>query len=293
MKLNRRNFVKLGAAAGATAASVNGMSVFADAMELSLGGKSVSEQGAERKKVPYTCLTCNVEDGGIAFIENGKIVKLEGNPEHPGNRGKLCAKGNAGWQHVYDPSRILHPLKRVGKRGEGKWKRITWEEALDEVAGKINDAIKKDPNSVALHWGRDRTHGAMGRFQNAIGSATGLNHTANCEASKKVGMETTWGPDIEVPDFANTKYIINFGSNVAEAGYFHNPYIQRVAHGKVANKAKMVTFDVRLSNSAGFADEWIPVFPGTTHTTLPGFIRPCGSKACLILRISSISSALL
>lgn len=263
MKLNRRNFVKLGTAAGAAAASVNGMSVFANAMELSLGGKSVSEQGAERKKVPFTCLTCNVEDGGIAFIENGKIVKLEGNPEHPGNRGKLCAKGNAGWQHVYDPSRILHPLKRVGKRGEGKWKRITWEEALDEVAGKINDAIKKDPDSVALHWGRDRTHGATKRFMNAIGSATRLNHTANCESSKKVGMETTWGPDIEVPDFANTQYIINFGSNVMEAGYFHNPYAQRIAHGKVGNKAKMVTFDVRLSNSAGFADEWIPVFPGT------------------------------
>jgi len=263
MKLDRRNFVKLGASAGAALAASNGMSVFSNAMELSLGGKSVNEKGVERKVVPYTCMTCNMEDGGLAYLENGKIVKLEGNPEHPGNRGKLCAKGNAGFLHAYDPARILYPLKRAGKRGEGRWKRISWEEALNEVAGKINQAIKKDPDSVAIHYGRDRTHGTISRFLNAIGSSTGLNHTSVCESSKKVGMETTWGPDIETPDFANSNYILNFGSNILEAAYFHNPYAQRVAEGKVGNKAKIVTLDTRLSNTAGFSDEWIPVFPGT------------------------------
>jgi anaerobic selenocysteine-containing dehydrogenase len=76
-------------------------------------------------------------------------------------------------------------------------------------------------------------------------------------------MEPTWGPDIETPDFANTKYILNFGSNIMEAAYFHNPYAQRVTEGMAENKAKLVTFDVRLSNTAGRSDEWIPVFPGT------------------------------
>ncbi len=261
MKISRRGFMKIGAATGA-ALAISKSSVLQSA-EFAAGGKSVSVAGKEREKVPYTCLTCNIEDGGIAYLEDGRIVKLEGNPEHPGNRGKLCAKGNAGWQHVYDPDRLLYPLKRTGKRGEGKWKRITWEEALDEVASKVQAAVDSDPGTVAFHYGRNRMHGAIERFMKAIGSNTIFNHTALCESSKKIGMEPTWGPDIETPDFAHTNYILNFGSNVLEAAYFHNPYAQRVAEGKAVNKAKMVTFDVRLSNSAGFSDEWIPVFPGT------------------------------
>jgi len=262
MKLNRRKFLQVGAATGvAIAASGN----VAKAMELTPGGKNVSKKGVERKKVPYTCLTCNIEDGGIAYVENDRIVKLEGNPKHPGNRGRLCAKGNAGLLHVYDPERVLYPLKRVGKRGEGKWKRISWDEALNEVAGKIRAHIQSDrPRSeIVFKYGRNRTHGFIDRWMNALGSPTTINHTSVCEASKKIGMQPTWGPDIETPDFKNTKYIINFGSNILEAAYFHNPYAQRIMDGIGGNKAKMVTFDVRLSNTAAKSDEWHPLFPGT------------------------------
>jgi anaerobic selenocysteine-containing dehydrogenase len=96
-----------------------------------------------------------------------------------------------------------------------------------------------------------------------LGSNTIVNHTSTCESSKKIGMEPTWGPDIETPDFENTKYIINFGSNILEAGYFMNPYSQRLMDGLVDGKAKLVTFDVRLSNTAAKSDEWHPIFPGT------------------------------
>jgi len=261
MQLNRRKFIKLGVAAGAAlAASKSGV---LSAKGFASGGKSVSQSGKKRTSKPYICMTCNIEDGGIAYMEGGRIVKLEGNPEHPGNRGKLCARGNAGFLHAYDPCRLLYPLKRVGKRGAGKWKRVTWKAALDEVAGKIDAAIQKDPNSFAIQAGRDRTHGAKSRFAKACGTDSVWNHTSVCESSKKVGMEHTWGPDIEVPDFAHSKYILNFGGNVLEASYFHNPYAQRISEGVNNNKAKMVAFDVRLSNTAGFADEWIPIFPGT------------------------------
>ena len=125
-----------------------------------------------------------------------------------------------------------------------------------------------------LKYGRDRTGGAIGRFMQTLGSATVLNHTSVCESSKKIGMQPTWGPDIETPDFANTKYILNFGSNVMEAAYFHNPYAQRVTEGRVDNNAKLVTFDVRLSNTAGRSDEWIPVLPGTDGAVALAH-RPC------------------
>lgn len=262
MRFNRRKFLKFGAAAGAALAA-SGKPLHA--MELAVGGASVNKKGKKRKAVPYTCLTCNMEDGGIAYVEGNRIVKLEGNPKHPGNRGKLCAKGNSGWLHVYDPERILYPMKRAGKRGEGKWKRISWDAALNEVAGKIRDHIKsgKPRNEICFKYGRNRTHGYINRWMHALGSNSIMNHTSICESSKKIGMEPTWGPDIETPDFRNTKYILNFGSNIYEAAYFMNPYAQRIVDGVSGNKAKLVTFDVRLSNTAAKSDEWIPVFPGT------------------------------
>ena len=262
MRLDRRSFVKLGMSTSAALAAFAKMGSKATAMELKQTG-SISPTGKVNQEIPYTCLTCNVEDGGIAYVENGRIRRLEGNPEHPGNRGKLCAKGNAGFLHVYDPYRIMTPLKRVGARGAGQWKRVSWDEALNEVAGKIRAALDEDPNTVCFHFGRNRTHGFISRFMDALGSDTVLNHTSICESSKKVAMEHAWGPDIETPDFAHTKYILNFGSNIAEAAYFHNPYIQRITDGIRNSHAKLVTFDPRMSNTAAISHEWVPLIPGT------------------------------
>ncbi|WP_131109690.1 molybdopterin-dependent oxidoreductase [Sulfuricystis thermophila] len=260
-KVTRRTFLKVSAATGTAAATAPRL---LQAMENELGGKDFGPvTGAERQAIPYTCHVCNIQDGAIAYVENGRIVKLEGNPEHVSTRGRLCAKGNSGMWYTYNPDRVLYPLKRVGARGEGKWKRITWDEALTEIAQKLDAALKEDPNTIMLKWGRDRTGGALVRFMHTLGSDSTMNHTSVCESSKKVGLEPSWGPDIETPDFANTKYVLNFGSNVLEASYFHNPLSQRVTEGRIDNHMKIVTFDVRLSNTAGFSDEWIPVHPGT------------------------------
>ena len=261
VKLDRRTFLKVSAVTGTAAAVAPRL---LKAMEQELGGKDIDPVTlVERKAIPTNCHVCNIQDGAIAYIENGRVVKLEGNPEHVSTRGRLCAKGNSGMWYSYDPDRILYPLKRVGARGEGKWKRITWDEALTEIAQRLDAALKEDPNTIMLKWGRNRTGGTLERFMKTLGSATVLNHTSVCESSKKVGQEPTWGPDIETPDFANTKYVLNFGSNVLEAAYFHNPLSQRIAEGRVDNRMKIVTFDVRLSNTAGYSDEWIPVFPAT------------------------------
>ncbi|ROR31963.1 molybdopterin-dependent oxidoreductase [Inmirania thermothiophila] len=271
LKISRRNFLKLGGAvAGASGLTLGSRRL--KAMEQDLGGRDYSAvTGAERKAVPYTCLTCNIEDGGVAFVENGRIVKLEGNMDHPNTRGKLCAKGNSGWLHVYDPDRIMTPLMRTGKRGEGKWRRISYDEATSIVAKKLREVIDRsirehDPgirNEIVFKWGRNRTGGAIKRFMHALGSNSLVNHTNICESSKKVGLEPAWGPDIESCDWANTKYILNFGSNILEAAYFMNPNAQRCVDGVVGNKAKIVTFDVRMSNTAGWSDEWHAPYPGT------------------------------
>ena len=261
--VSRRTFLQVSGGTGVAAATASAPRLL-NAMENNLGGKDIDPVGAvERRAVPTNCHVCNIQDGAIAYLENDRVVKLEGNPEHVSTRGRLCAKGNSGMWYSYDPDRILYPLKRVGARGEGKWKRITWDEALAELTQKLDAAIKEDPNTIMMKYGRNRTGGTLDRFMQTLGSATVVNHTSVCESSKKVGMEPTWGPDIETPDFANAKYVLNFGSNVLEAAYFHNPLSQRITEGRIDNQMKIVTFDVRLSNTAGFSDEWIPVFPGT------------------------------
>jgi len=112
MDITRRNFIKLGMAAG-SAAAVGGTGSFAEAADPELGGRGVHVKddrvsGEEWDKVvPYTCLVCNIEDGGLAYIKNGRVKKLEGNDKHVSTRGRLCAKGNAGIGHLYDPDRIL------------------------------------------------------------------------------------------------------------------------------------------------------------------------------------------
>lgn len=268
--VSRRSFLKL---SGATAVIAGGIGTTRlTAMEQALGGAGYSPVSGEAlTAIPYTCLACNIEDGGIAYVENGRIVKLEGNLDHPSTRGKLCAKGNSGFLHVYDPDRIMTPLLRTGARGEGAWRRITYDEATSLLADRLRAVILRARetgddailNEIVFKWGRNRTGGGVKRFMHAMGSNAMVNHTNICESSKKVGLEPSWGPDIESCDWANTKYILNFGSNILEAAYFMNPNSQRLVDGVVGNKAKMVTIDPRLSNTAGYSDEWLAPYPGT------------------------------
>jgi anaerobic selenocysteine-containing dehydrogenase len=94
--------------------------------------------------VPTICFNCEAACGLLAYVdkETLQIRKLEGHPLHPGSRGRNCAKGPATLNQVHDPERILYPLKRIGKRGEGQWQRVSWDEVLDDIAGRIRQALR-------------------------------------------------------------------------------------------------------------------------------------------------------
>ena len=129
-KLTRRRFMKFGAAGASALAVERSLGILSDAMELDIGGKQVSRTtGKLRKAVPTTCLNCYARCGILGYVENGRIVKLGGNPKHPNSRGRMCAKGHGGLNLEYDPERILQPMRRRGRRGEGKWEANSWEEA--------------------------------------------------------------------------------------------------------------------------------------------------------------------
>ena len=138
--LDRRNFMKLAAASSAilAAGALETQPALAGTIKLQAGGRDFSPKtDKERKAIPSSCWQCVTRDSIIGYVEDGRLVKIEGNPNSIRTQGVLCAKGQAGMDQVYFPDRILYPMQRVGKRGEHKWKRISWDAALDLLASKL------------------------------------------------------------------------------------------------------------------------------------------------------------
>lgn len=211
------------------------------------------------------CQLCSTVCGITGHVKDGRIIKVEGNPHDPNSRGRLCARGQAALNHQYHPERLLHPLKRVGKRGEGKWQRITWEEAYRELADRLI-AVRASgrPEEFAFHQGRNRTPDATDRFLSAFGTNTALNHRGLCSAGRRAAALTyLFEADWDLGDYEHSKYILNFGSNMFEAHQGHVAGAQRIQRGRFENGARLVTFDVRMSNTAGNSDEFFMPAPGT------------------------------
>ncbi|MBT3980631.1 MAG: molybdopterin-dependent oxidoreductase [Bacteriovoracaceae bacterium] len=166
-------------------------------------------------------------------------------------------------------------MKRVGARGAGKWKRITWDQALDEVGGWMAELKKKGKEEeLAFHYGRMKGSSSKiikSYFLPAFGTKTIMGHTSICEGSKWVGQEMVWGKHYDSWDVENTKLIINFGSNVMAAHTNHIPVVSRLSKS-LSEGVKMYTFDVRLSETAAKSTEWIPVKPGTDSAVMLAMI---------------------
>ncbi|MFQ5753081.1 MAG: molybdopterin-dependent oxidoreductase, partial [bacterium] len=257
----RRDFIKLSALFGA----LGSIGKLLGNASSQTGTKAYSIPGKKREVIPSSCWQCVSRDAIVCRVEDGRLVKIEGNPKSIRNRGKICAKGQAGINQVYDPDRILYPMKRMGKRGEGKWKKISWDEALEELAGKLAKLRDEGhPEKFMFHYGRMKGSDSkiVKNFLTAYGTKTIGNHTSICEGGKWTGQELIWGKHYDVWDFENTNLIVNFGSNFLEAHTSHVQAAQRAINA-LANGVKMYTFDVRLSNTAAKSTEWLPIKPGT------------------------------
>ena len=217
------------------------------------------------EQVRGLCQLCSTICGIVGHIKDGRLIKIDGNPNDPNSRGKLCSRGQAGLNHQYHPERLLYPMKRVGKRGSGKWKRITWEEAYSEIATRMKAVRESDnPHEFGFHQGRSRSKDIVAAFLNSFGTKTHLNHRGLCSAARRAANLTgIFESDWDLGDYENSKYILNFGSNMFEAHQGHIPGAQRIQRGRFHNGAKFVTFDVRMSNTAGNSDEFFLPFPGT------------------------------
>ncbi len=223
--------------------------------------------------VPTTCFNCESACGLLAYVdkETKEVAKIEGNPAHPGSRGRNCAKGPATINQTEDPERILYPLKRTGPRGSAQFERVSWDDALDDIAGRIRKAIQEGRNNeVMYHVGRHGEDGFIERVLLAWGVDGNNTHTNICSAGARFGYSLWGGYDRPSPDHANANVILLVSAHL-ESGHYFNPHAQRIIEAQVHHGAKLISIDPRLSNTAAKADEWISPWPGTEAALLLAF----------------------
>lgn len=211
--------------------------------------------------IPTMCEMCVWRCGVLAKVEKERVVKLEGNPEHPHSRGRLCARGQSGLMNTYDHDRVLYPLLRVGKRGEGKFRRASWEEALDIVAEQMLK-IKKESGAEAMVF--SSTHNlSQVQFENLLNGFGSPNYGTQrslCFNAMIVANLMTYGMEEPGRRYDELKYILLTGRNLTEA-------ISTSETGElidaIARGAKVVYLDPRYTKTAAKAHEWLPLRPGT------------------------------
>ncbi len=274
--LNRRGFLKLaGVSSVAFGAASTGLPspLRASDKEKAARGQRflMYDRGV---KSPSFCEMCFWNCGVDVYTRNGKVHKLEGNKLNPNNRGRLCAKGNAGVHSTYDPDRIQGPMIRVGKRGEGKFKKVTWKEAFAEVHKRLDPILKKHgPRSLATFM-----HGTGEQYVHKLTLALGSPNItvpaySQCMGSREMAWALTFGTGVsghETYDMAYSKHMMIFGRNMA--GAIQVREAEDFAEG-LARGARLTYIDPRQSESAVRATDWLQIHPGSDGALALGFIH--------------------
>jgi len=213
---------------------------------------------------------CVNKCAAYARVENGKVVKLDPNPHFPKSKNMLCPRGNAGIQALYDPDRLKYPMIRVGKRGEGKFKRVTWDEAYEAILNgtdkfkglkQILDEEKDNRSTIAYCAGEGMAEHTYKIFMSdKFGSTNFVNHSSICLQTTISGYALTIGAYGQA-DLENADYVIMAGANRAEA--IVTPDTMDMFKRTKRRGAKLVVIDPRFTNTAAHADRWIPIKVGT------------------------------
>ncbi|MEL7343256.1 MAG: molybdopterin oxidoreductase family protein [Pseudomonadota bacterium] len=216
--------------------------------------------GDEMKQT--TCYMCACRCGINVHLKDGKVRYIEGNRDHPVNKGVLCGKGSAGIMQHYSPARLKAPLKRVGPRGSGQFEEITWDEALEIATGWLGDVRKTDPKKLAFFTGRDQSQSLTGLWAMQFGTPNFAAHGGFCSVNMAAGGLYTFGGafwEFGDPDWEHTKYFMLFG--VAE-DHASNPI--KIGIGKLKDRgAKVVSINPVRTGYNAIADEWVGIRPGT------------------------------
>ncbi len=209
-----------------------------------------------------TCYMCACRCGIKVHLQDGEIRYIQGNRNHPVNRGVLCAKGSAGIMNYKSPARLQKPLRRVGPRGSGEFKEIEWEEALDTAVAWLAQCRARDPKKLAFFTGRDQSQSLTSFWAQQFGTPNYAAHGGFCSVNMAAGGLYTiasafW--EFGEPDWERTKYFMMFG--VAE-DHDSNPI--KTGLGKLKTRgAKFVSVNPVRTGYSAIADEWVGIRPGT------------------------------
>lgn len=222
--------------------------------------------------------TTKTVDGSTMRLSLRQAKKIEGNPDHLVNRGKLCARGQAGLQVLYNPDRLRGPLKRTGARGVGQYEEIAWSEGIQELSGQLG-RLRESGQAHSTLFLTGRLPGHVNRlvdhFMGVLGSPNHISHEFFSDAAVRRANELTMGSERFLNyDLENTRYLISFGAAFLET--WQSPVQYSLGYGKMrqgqpGRRGKMVYVGPRLSLTAANADEWLPVPSGHEGTLALGF----------------------
>ena len=211
-----------------------------------------------------------VRRGQQGLIKMGLAKKLEGNPQHPVNRGKLCARGHAGLQVLYHPDRITHPIKRTGARGSGEFQEISWDQAIKELTAHLTALQTSNSTNSLAFLGRPlqgQRHELIERFLKAYGAPPAVWYQPFDEAVLRQANLFSFGhAALPTFDLGRADYVISFGADFL--GTWNSAVAQSIGYGEMrqgrpGRRAKFVQVESRMSQTGANTDEWIPCRPGT------------------------------
>ncbi len=238
---------------------------------------TTSTAAASPKKLTYHACPRNCHDTCtlISEVDNGRIVRVTGDPTHPITAGTPCVKGHCYTTWVYHPDRILYPMKRVGKKGEGKWEKISWDEAYTTIANKFQEIIRTDgseaiiPYSYSGNLGIINNYGVPFRFWSKLG-ATNLER-AVCSDAGKPATKYTYGQTagIDPESYARTKLFVSWGINHAATNVHAIKFINQARD----NGAKLVEVNPVRTPLGSQADLLIQPKPGTDAALALGMMN--------------------
>ena len=210
-----------------------------------------------------TCYMCACRCGIRVHLKDNQVRYIEGNPDHPVNKGVLCAKGSAGIMQHLSPARLTKPLLRSGPRGSGQFKEIEWDEALALATDWLGSIRARDPKKLAFFTGRDQSQSLTGWWAAQFGTPNFAAHGGFCSVNMAAaGLYSIGGSFWEFgePDWDLTRYFLMFG--VAE-DHDSNPIKMGLGRMKSQGKAKFVSVNPVRTGYSAIADEWVGIRPGT------------------------------
>ncbi|HZW44815.1 MAG TPA: molybdopterin-dependent oxidoreductase [Dermatophilaceae bacterium] len=217
---------------------------------------SAAEAPGTETVVTSVCEMCTVRCPILVRVRDGEVVKIEGNPEEKSTKGAICAKGNAGISLLYDKDRVRTPLIRVGERGEGKFRKATWDEAYKYIADRLK-AIR--PEELAVGRRPSASDAFLLTFAKAFGTPNIFTHESSCPLGRNVALDVTLGSGAAI-DYSKVDYLVSFGRNHMET--LAVPQAQGIVAG-LARGARLVYLDPRRTPTSTAATTWLQPLPGT------------------------------